>query len=102
MIELTIARKQYFIDRDLEKDAGSFRQVVQLLSQMLTELDMDRQADAVKYERTPDRKIDHNGHPQWSWKARVGEIDLSILKLPKGIGFPGLLEQKIYPSPLEP
>ena len=102
MIEPTIARKQYFIDRDLETDAGFLRQVVQLLSQMLTELDMDRQAGAVKNERTPDRKYSHIHLLHSTWNFRIGEMDLSILKLPKGIGFPGLLEQKIYPSPLEP
>ena len=92
MTEPTTALKQYRINIGLEKDVDFLRQVLKLLSQMLTEIEVDQQVGAGKHERKPDRKNYRNGYHKWTWKNRVGEINLAIPKLRKGSYFPSLLE----------
>lgn len=94
MTDPTIALKQYLINNGLEHDTDFLREGVQILSQMLMEIEVEKKIGAGKHERSPERSTHRNGYRQRIWKTRVGEIDLAIPKLRKGSYFPSLLEPR--------
>jgi len=94
MTDPTIALKQYLSNIGLEGDIDFLREAVRTLSQMLMELEVEKETGAGKHERTPERKNHRNGYRQRLWETRVGEIDLRIPKVRQGSYFPSLLEPR--------
>jgi putative transposase len=90
MTEVTIALKEYLYNKGMEQDADFLRQGVELLSQLLTEAEVEQQIGAKKHERSNYR----NGSRKRRWETRVGEIELAIPKLRRGSYYPSLLEPR--------
>lgn len=94
MTDPTIALKEYLINIGMDEDADFLKEGLQLLSQMLMELEVEKETGAEKHERTKDRRNYRNGYRPRTWETRVGEIELNIPKLRKGSYFPSLLEPR--------
>lgn len=74
-----------------EAESDKLREGVQFLTEALMELEVTEQVGAERYERTPSRRTQRNGHRARRWDTRVGTVDLRIPKLRKGSYFPSWL-----------
>ena len=61
MTKASVALKEYLINIGLDEDVDLMRESVQLLSQMLIELEAEKQIGAEKHERTPQCSNHRNG-----------------------------------------
>lgn len=73
MTDPTIALKEYLINIGMDEDADFLKEGLQLLSQMLMELEVEKETGAEKHERTKDRRNYRNGYRPRTWETRVGE-----------------------------
>ena len=74
-----------------EAEIDKLREGLQFLVEALMELEVTEQIGAGRYERTPARQTQRNGHRLRPWDTRVGTIELRIPKLRKGSYFPSWL-----------
>src|SRR5918994_4235028 len=75
-------------------DADFLREGVRVLAQAVMELEVDQHVGAGRYERSPDRRGERNGHRERSWDTRVGTIELAVPRVRDGSFFPSLLEPR--------
>ncbi len=94
MTNVTIALQEYLRKLGVDQDKDFLQESVRIMSQMLMELEVQKQTGAAKHERTPERKTQRNGYRERIWETRVGEIPLHIPKLRTGSYFPSLLEPR--------
>lgn len=94
MTNATIALQEYLRKLGMDQDKDFLQESVRIMSQMLMELEVQKQTGAEKHERTPERKTQRNGYRKRIWETRVGEIPLHIPKLRSGSYFPSLLEPR--------
>ena len=80
MTNVTIALQEYLRKLGMDQDKDFLQESVRIMSQMLMELEVQKQTGAVKHERTPERKTQRNGYRERIWETRVGENSLPILK----------------------
>jgi len=94
MTEATIALREYLRKLGLAEDKDFLQESVRVMSQMLMELEVEKETGAARHERTLERKTQRNGYREREWATRVGEIELRIPKLRTGSYFPSLLEPR--------
>ena len=94
MTNVTIALQEYLRKLGVDQDKDFLQESVRIMSQMLMELEVQKQTGEAKHERTPERKTQRNGYRERIWETRVGEIPLHIPKLRTGSYFPSLLEPR--------
>ena len=94
MTEATIALSEYLRKTGLSLDGDFLRQAVQYLMQQLIELEAAEHIGADRYQRTPIRTTQRNGHRARGLDTRVGELSLRIPKVRQGTFFPSLLEPR--------
>lgn len=94
MTNATIALQEYLRKLGMDQDKDFLQESVRIMSQMLMELEVQKQTGAEKHERTPERKTHRNGYRERMWETRVGDIPLNIPKLRSGSYFPSLLEPR--------
>ena len=94
MTEATIALSEYLRKTGLSLDGDFLRQAVQYLMQQLIELEAAEHIGADRYQRTPTRTTQRNGHRARGLDTRVGELSLRIPKVRQGTFFPSLLEPR--------
>ncbi|MCL4466926.1 MAG: transposase [Chloroflexi bacterium] len=97
MTDPTMPLMEYLRNVGLEPDENFLKEALQHLTQTATELEAAEKIGAGLYERRPEQKTYRNGHRDWVWETRVGEIPLRIPKVRDGTYFPSLLE----PPPAE-
>lgn len=76
MTNATIALQEYLRKLGMDQDKNFLQESVRIMSQMLMELEVQKQMGAEKHERTPERKTHRNGYRECMWETRVGEIAL--------------------------
>lgn len=77
------------------QDAPDFLRIaLQRLLQALIEAEASEKIGAGRYERTPERLTQRNGHRPYVLKTRLGPLELGIPKLRKGSFFPSLLQPR--------
>jgi len=74
-----------------DAETDKLREGLQFLAEALMELEVSEQIGAARYERTPTRQTQRNGHRPRPWDTRVGTVELRIPKLRKGSYFPSWL-----------
>ena len=79
---------------ELEGDVDFLREGVRVLSQALMELELSEHLGAERFERTPTRTGQRNGHRERAWDTRVGTIGLRVPRARDGGFFPSLLEPR--------
>lgn len=94
MTNVTIALQEYLRKLGMDQDKDFLHESVRIMSQMLMELEVQKQTGAEKHERTPERKTQRNGCRKRIWETCVGEIPLHIPKLRSGSYIPSLLEPR--------
>ena len=94
MTDPTIGMMEELRKLDLGLDGDVLREIVRIMSQMLMELEVERQIGARRYERTAARTDQRNGYREREWETRVGSIPLRIPKVRNGSYFPSLLEPR--------
>jgi transposase-like protein len=75
-------------------DVDFLREGVRALAEALMELEVTQQISAGRYERTPQRTGERNGHRERRWDTRVGSIQLRVPRVRDGSYFPALLEPR--------
>src|SRR5688572_18908461 len=70
------------------------REGVRVLAQAVMELEVSQHVGADRYERSPDRRGERNGHRDRQWDTRVGTVDLAVPRVRDGSFFPALLEPR--------
>ena len=75
-------------------DADWLRGGVRVLAQALTDAEVSAQTGAEHGQRTPDRLTHRNGYRPREWDARVGTVELAILRLRQGSYLPSWLEPR--------
>lgn len=80
----------------LEKsaDADFLREMIEVISNRLMQMEVDGLTGAAHGERTATRLNQRNGYRHRDWETRVGTIDLAIPKLRKGSYMPQFLEPR--------
>jgi transposase-like protein len=94
MTDATTALSEYLRKIGLSLDDDFVRQAVQYLMQQLIELEAEQHIGAGRYQRTPTRQTQRNGHRERGLDTRVGELSLRIPKVRQGTFFPSLLEPR--------
>ena len=82
----------------MESDADLVRDSLKMVVQLLIEADVSHQIGAKKYERTPERVTQRNGHRDRMWETRAGDIVLDIPKLREGTYYPDWLLEPRRPA----
>jgi putative transposase len=80
--------------RNAQDAPDFFRTAFQWLLQALIEEEASQKIGAGRYERTPERLTQRNGHRPYVLKSRMGPLELGIPKLRKGSFFPSLLQPR--------
>jgi transposase-like protein len=94
MTDATVALFEYLRNIGLDSDKDFLREAMELLSQRLMELDVERRIGAGKHERREERSNQRNGYRQSRWDTRVGHIELHIPKLRQGSYYPWFMEPR--------
>jgi transposase-like protein len=92
--ELRMALQELLRKAELESDADVLREGVRTLAQALMELEVAQHLGAERYERTPERRGERNGHRERQWDTRVGTLELKVPRVRDGSFFPSLLEPR--------
>jgi transposase-like protein len=84
---------------DLLRNAGIdqaefLRLALERFLQDLMAADVATRIGADRYERTPERTTQRNGHRDRDWETRLGTVHLQIPKLRQGSYFPSFLEPR--------
>ncbi len=79
---------------ELEGDVDFLREGARVLGQALMELELTEHLGAERFERTPTRTGQRNGHRERAWDTRVGTIGLRVPRARDGGFFPSLLEPR--------
>jgi putative transposase len=58
------------------------------------ELEVAQHLGAERYERTPERRGERNGHRERDWDTRAGTVELRVPRVRDGSFFPALLEPR--------
>jgi transposase-like protein len=77
-----------------EGAADFLREAMRVMAQALMELEVSQHVGAERYERTPERTGQRNGHRERAWDTRVGTIELQVPRVRDGSYFPSLLEPR--------
>ena len=77
----------------MEQDTDFLKEGVRVLSQELMEMEVSDQLGPAKHGRTEGRKGFRNGYRTREWDARVGTVELAVLRV---------RDDSYYLSPLEP
>ena len=72
MTNPTMALMEYLRKFDLDLDGDVLQEMIRVLTQMVTEMEVEQQIGAGRYERTPERKTQRNGYREREWHTRVG------------------------------
>ena len=75
-------------------DADFLREMVEVISNRLMEMEVEGLTGAAHGERSVTRVNQRNGYRERAWETRVGTVDLAIPKLRKGSYFPAFLEPR--------
>jgi len=75
-------------------DADFLREMIEVISNRLMEMEVEGLTGAAHGERSATRKNQRNGYRERAWETRVGTVDLAIPKLRKGSYFPAFLEPR--------
>jgi putative transposase len=78
----------------MSQETDVLRELLRGLVQEIIEAEVSAQIGAGRYERSPERCTQRNGHRSRIWETRVGELPLQIPKLRQGSYFPSLLEPR--------
>jgi putative transposase len=92
--ELRMGLQELLRKAELEGDADFLREGVRVLAQALMELEVSQHLGAERYERTPERRGERNGHRERAWDTRVGTVELRVPRVRDGSYFPALLEPR--------
>lgn len=94
MTESTMTLLEYLRKVGVDLEGDFLQEGAQLVAQLAIELEAEEIIGAERYERSPHRKNQRNGHRERVWETRVGEIPLRIPKLREGSYFPSLLDPR--------
>jgi putative transposase len=78
----------------LSDDLDFLRAGVHALAEALMEAEVTQHLGADRYERSPERRGERNGHRERRWDTRVGSIQLRVPRVRDGNYFPTLLEPR--------
>ena len=91
---LSMALADLLRKAEAEPDLDTLREGVRVMSQALMELELAQHLGADRYERSPDRRGERNGHRERRWDTRVGTLELRVPRARDGSFFPSLLEPR--------
>src|SRR5688500_19749132 len=92
--DLRMALTELLRKGEVERDADFLREGVRVLAQALMEAEVAQHVGAERYERSPERRGERNGHRERPWDTRVGSIELRVPRVRDGGYFPALLEPR--------
>src|SRR5688572_17676802 len=94
--DLRMALTELLRKGEVERDAAFLREGVRVLAQALMEAEVAQHVGAERYERTPERRGERNGHRErpWDTRVRVGSMELRVPRVRDGGYFPALLEPR--------
>src|SRR5215475_9460078 len=92
--EMSMALDELLRKAQLSEDVDFLREGVHALAQALMEAEVAQRIGAGRYERTPARTGERNGHRERRWDTRVGSLELRVPRVRDGSFFPGLLEPR--------
>jgi putative transposase len=91
---LSMALTELLRKAEAEPDLDTLREGVRVLTQALMELEVAQHLGAERYQRSPERQGERNGHRERSWDTRVGTLELRVPRVRDGSFFPSLLEPR--------
>ena len=91
---MTIDRMDLMALIEKGADADFLREMIEVISNRLMEMDVEGLTGAARGERSAARTNQRNGYRERAWETRVGTVDLAIPKLRKGSYFPAFLEPR--------
>ena len=91
---MTIDRMDLMALIEKGADADFLREMIEVISNRLMEMEVEGLTGAAHGERSPSRTNQRNGYRERAWETRVGTVDLAIPKLRKGSYFPAFLEPR--------
>ena len=92
--DLRMALTELLRKGEVERDADFLREGVRVLAQALMEAEVAQHVGAERYERSPERRGERNGHRERPWDTRVGTMELRVPRVRDGSYFPALLEPR--------
>src|SRR5688500_12139564 len=92
--DLRMALTELLRKGEVERDADFLREGVRVLAQALMEAEVAQHVGAERYERSPERRGERNGHRERPWDTRVGTVELRVPRVRDGSSFPALLEPR--------
>jgi len=78
----------------MEHDADLLKEGVRVLSEALTEMEVQEHVGAAPHERNARRTGQRNGYRDRSWDTRVGTVELKVPRVRDSSYFPSLLEPR--------
>jgi putative transposase len=91
---LSMALTELLRKAEAEPDLDTLREGVRVLTQALMELELAQHLGAERYQRSPERQGERNGHRDRTWDTRVGTLELRVPRVRDGSFFPSLLEPR--------
>jgi transposase-like protein len=91
---MTIDRMDLMALLEKGADADFLRQMIEVISNRLMEMEVEGLTGAAHGERSATRTNHRNGYLERQWETRAGTVDLAIPKLRKGSYFPSFLEPR--------